>query len=351
MAIKQNMKNPFSAVTGYVPDSFDPRDVWVDEVLAGDETQIPPKYLIEGLRYECQYSLPFCVSFATTTMIEYHYAKRGTSIALSQPHLFFHSGGGPNGSSFRPNLNTAKSPGCIKYDKCPMPEATYGADSAWLELLKPQVLSIPFEDTVTITGYARVTPDTESLQRAIMQHGPILVGVAAGGDYYSGKGKRTKKTDNHAVLLVGWTPESWVIFDSLNWVRKSDGYGTLDRSYTFQSAYVVTELPGNWKEVRDTVRSEPYANALNHYGKRRDFEAEQQFAAKMLDEFKKFNNQSVLEAAGRWWSVMCNAGVYGDYSLSYRKYGVWQPGDLINFVYHWRRTGEYLFDLNEPRKK
>ena len=341
--------------TGFIQDSFDPNDVFLDEVLSGEPVPLPPSYVIEGLPYEPQGDYPFCVSFAVSTMLEWHYNRLLKSIpdkrSFSQPHLFIRSGGSRVGSTFRNNLNIAKDEGCIPYTSFPMPSLKYGSPDSWLEDMQRAVKAFVTKDVSKLAGYARVTSSPESLKAAVIQHGPILVGVAANREYSNGNAKRTKTEDNHAILLVGWTPTHWIIFDSLYWVRNTAGYGKLNIAYTFNSAYVVTELPEGWKEIRDEVRTEPFQNALNHYGLRRNFEEEQRTAVKLLDELKAFKNQSVLDAAGRFWSVLINAATYGGYSISYRKFGLWQPGDLINFLYQYRRTGEFIFDLDKPRAK
>jgi len=96
-------------------------------------------------------------------------------------------------------------------------------------------------------------------------------------------------------------------------------------------------------------RAEGFEHCLNHYGKPRDFALEQKVAAKLVKEFQKFKNQSVWEAAGKFWNVYTNAVAYGGYSISY---GItWMPGDVINDCYHWRRTGEHIFDFNKLRSE
>jgi len=333
---------------GLLSDSFDPRDIWLDEILAG-ETISPEKFIIEELPYERQFGFPFCVSFATTTLIEYHYKKQGDVRAFSQPHLFFSAGGTTAGSTFRGNLYTAKERGVIPYTEMPMPKPDFIFLEDWFGNLKDQVARIGFKDSATITGFAHVQPNPEVLKAALLTSGPILVGVSTKGDYYKGNAKRASSIDNHAVLLVGWNEKSWIIFDSLGWAERTKGYVTLDLAYTFNTGYVVTELPKKWQKEVEAVRSEPFAHALNHYGKPRDYGAEVKFAGEMLTAFEKFNNKSVLDAAGRFWAVLINAGVYGGYNLSYYKWGMWQPGDIINDVYNWRRTGEHIFDFNKPR--
>lgn len=341
----EDLKNP-----GLLPDNFDPRDAWLDEVLGGDEEiVIPKRFRVEGLKYEPQGAYPFCASFATTTLLEYKYSKENEVKTLSQPHLFFHAGGTATGSTFRGNLDVLCKKGGVAYDQMPMRNPKFGREPNWLEEMRAEALSKPFVDPTLLGNYARVQPDAEKLKLAMLKHGPLLIGVYAGGDYYRGGFKRASNVDNHAVLLAGWDENNWIIFDSLWWVEKMGGYGTISLEYPIFSAYAATELPKNWKKQVEKVRSKPFQNALDHYGKQRNVEAEVRFAAQLLDEFKKFGNQSVLDAAGRFWTILINAGVYGGYSLTYYKWGRWYPGDLINFVYHWRRTGEYIFDLNKTK--
>lgn len=333
-------------VPGLIADTFDNRDIWADEILAG-ETTIPKRFRVEELPYDRQFSYPFCVAMAVTTLAEYRYKRAGLSIEFSEPHLFYNSDGTKTGSGFRANLETARVNGLIEKSKMPI---NVNRPKNWYEEQQAEAKRIPFTNAKKIEGYVRVQPDAEKMKSVMIEKGPLLIGVKADNNYYSGRGTRTGGVDNHAILLTGWDENSWHIFDSLSWVSGGKGYGTLSFNYALNTSYAITELPSDWKEVVAEVRNEPFANALNHYGKRRDLEAEQLFAALMLQEFKKFNNQSVLDAAGRFWTVLISAGVYGGYNLSYTKWGRWMAGDLINFVYHWRRTGQYIFDLNEVRK-
>lgn len=345
------MRYPLPKNSGYIQDSIDPRDVYLDEIVGGEEKPIPKSYRTEGLVFEPQGAYPFCASMATTKMVEYAVAKQ-TSIHhdLSQPHLFFNCGGSTVGSTFRGNLNLALTSGCIHAAKCPMPKDIWDTDNFQEERRK--AIATPFIEPQKILGYARVNPKVLELQRAIVDYGLVLVGVAASGGYWRDEAKRPAgKPDNHACLLCGWDEDgSWWVFDSLQPFKGFTGYHRLHRDYEFQSAYVVTELPADWKEKRDEARTEPFAHCLNHYGKPRNFEREQEVAAEMLREFKRFNNQSVLEAAGRFWTVVCNMVVYGGYNISYAKWGMWHPGDVINFIYAWRRTGKFIFDPNKERK-
>ncbi len=337
--------------SGFIQDTLDIRDVWDDE-LAGTPIPValPPAYKTEGLLFEAQGSWPFCASFAVTKMVEHAIFKlRGDEYELSQPHLFFHSGGGPTGSSFRANLDTAKNLGALPFGSFPMPKDIW--DTSTFELYRRAALEIPTDPTIRILGYVRVNPDRQAIKEAIFKYGMCMVGVAASGGYWAEKAKRpANKQDDHATLLVGWEADgAWVAFDSLQPSRGFTGYHTFDKDYTFNSVYAVTELPADWKAQRDAARTPPPDNA-NRYGKPRDFGAEVKNANEMLDAFKKFNNRSVLEAAGRFWSIYTNSITYGGFSLSYYRFGVvWTAGDIINDCYAWRRTGKHLFNFDKPR--
>lgn len=341
--------------SGLLPNPFDPRDVWVDEILAGNQKPIPDEYCLEGLVFEPQGAHPYCVSFAVTKMLEFHYKKQNHPYEASQPHLFYRSGGTYNGSYFRSNLQTAKEFGAIPFERMPMPHDVWDFDQNVYRNYKIVSENISFDEALKIGGYARVQTNREQLQRAVMSHGPIMVGVDASNErnnsYWDSDHKRIHTKDNHAVLLVGWTKDHWILFDSLQPHQIFDGYHFVDRSYPFYSAYAVVELPSDWKEKRDRARAENFDHCLNHYGQPRNYEREVKVAAEMLAEFKKFNNQSVMEAAGRFWTVLINMCTYGGYNISYHKWGKWMPGDVINMVYAWRRTGQLIFDPNKLRSE
>ena len=326
---------------GFKPDSFDPRDVWRDEVYAGEKPALPKSFRVENISYKNQYQNPFCGAMAVTSLSQQKYKELdGQEHEFSQPHLFYNAGGSIWGSSVRPLLEVATNSGLIPYNVLPISNDTMVFFKDRYDVEKKAALNIPFKDAKKINGYAKVICTEEKLKEAIMQDNGVVVPVAAYGAYFApGANKRVVGEDNHLVYLKGWDEGKWLIHDSLAWQTQGDRW--LDGSYQFASAYSILDLPENWKELRDIARANIAPSALEHYGQPRSLEREISVANELLVQLKAFNNQSVLEAAGRFWGLYTNAICYGGYS--YR--------DCINSCYNWRRTGEQLFDFNHETRQ
>ncbi len=331
----------FNHRSGYIADSFDPRDVWEDELFAG-EVEIPDEYKVEGLTYQRQGAYPYCVSFATSTLAEWKYKQlHGHEFSFSQPHLFYTAGGNEQGSSARQNLNVMRDIGGINYELFPMPENLVKKPSDWLEQGRKKAKGIATGGAKKIPGFMRVIASERLLKKAILQHGPLIVGVwvSKSDGYYTGDGKRHKDDDNHVILLAGWTKTHWVIFDSLSWVESNKGYGTLSNEYTFRFAYAMEALPENWKQLRDEARKAPQG-ALEHYGQQRVWQNEKDAERAILEAFQTLANKEVFDAASRFWTIYINAVAYGGYTTT----------DVVNDCYKWRRTGLHEFDFNEETR-
>lgn len=328
---------------GFVQDDIDPRDVYTHELMSGDEEiEIPKSFSIRDLGYRYQGKYPFCVAMATEKIARYVFQ----SDEMSQQHLFFLGGGGASGSSFKRIFDTALNIGLVPYEEMPMPANVTKLADNWVSKGNFKAAGVPTEDAKKIPGYARVLGSREQLKHDLVKYGPLLIGVYAGGTYYNDLPSRYKNTNNHAVVLTGWDEnDNWEINDSLGYVMSSDGYRFLGKDYDIVGAMAVTYLPDDWRQQRDEARKEqhaPFEHCLNHYGKPRrlfGLTGEQGVAEEMQKEFKKFNNQSVMEAAGLFWTIYINAVTYGGYTYT----------DVINDCYQWRRTGEHIFDFNKTR--
>lgn len=323
-------------IYGFIPDTFDDRDLWRDEIYAGNTVTFAKAYRTEGVSFKEQFQNPICGAMAIVTAAQQKYKElNGKEYEFSQPHLFYNAGGTPQGSSIRPLLNVATKQGLIPYKDFPIKNDTTTFFKDRYEIERRTALNMPFRDAKKINGYAKVICNEAHLKEAIIADGGVAVPVAAYGAYFSDTAsKRVSGNDNHLVYLKGWDEGKWLIHDSLAW--KTNGDRWLDGSYQFASAYSVLDLPADWREVRDAVRAELAPNALNHYGQNRSLEREIAVANELLQQLKAFKNQSVLEAAGRWWLILVSSICYGGYS--YR--------DCINSLYAYRRTGQHIFDFD-----
>jgi len=341
--------------TGFIEDVWDPRDIWVDELVKGTDEALPEEFLTDDLKFEPQGAYPFCGSFATITAIEHAIKKEtGKEVNYSQPHLFFNCGGTKEGSSARGNLSRSKNFGLLDLEELPMPFIK-DTTSEWEEL-KRKAFTKPGTDK--ILGYVRVGTNKDQLKRAIRDYGVVITGAYAGSswgnNYWSKNHKRVKSYDTHLIDLVGWDEDgTWDIFDSLQPSGNFNGYHRFHNSYTFNFGYVITAISKDTIDSVNNGRKDPYQTCLDHYGKQRDLAAEIAFANKMYKTFEKYTDKRDLDAAGPWWSILINMGVYAGYNLEYYKWGRWHSGDLINFVVQWRRSGftQTIFNPNLLRSE
>lgn len=337
---------------GYIQDEVDYRDIWADEILAGDNA-LPIEHLPKKLSFENQGKWPLCVSMAVTKLWEMFLVKKlGIHKELSQMDLFFNSGGTEQGSGFRNNLWRAKNFGCHSYVRFPLLKDLDTTFPKMFFELKGLASILPLERENKILGFVRVKNDKESIKQTTLSSGGVLVGVYANGGYFSDKAKRRSKKDNHGTVCDGWDKNgNWRIADSLpnKSVKTWDGYHFLDKDYVFNSVYAITELPENYKEFIEIKRQE-FENCLNRYGKQMNYMAEVQAENDLHQAFKKNNNPALYAFAMRDRQQLINARAYGGYNFQYTKWGIWHAGDLINYEYA-KMTGCNLpFNLDEIKK-
>lgn len=341
------------ASSGFIQNPFDPRDVYEDEVLSGEVARLPLKFKTEGLAFEAQGSWPFCVSFCVTKMMEEALKRKSGGVvwSLSQPQLFFHSGGSRTGSFFRANLETARTSGSVTYATLPMPLDIW--DDSGFDQFRNVALDIPSDADKKITGYVRVNADRDSIKKAIMNYGMVMVGAVASGGYWKDRAVRPAgRDDDHATLLVGWdVDDAWFAFDSLQPNRDFNGYHTFHKDYEFRSVYAVTEIPSDWREMRDAARTPPPGNA-QRYGKPRNFQLEADNGYRILNALKHFLPGRMVDRAGRYWSTLINGATYGDYTIQvphklipFRAV----PGDIVRDVETEFLTGKHLFNFDLMR--
>lgn len=348
------LKTQLRGGTGLIND-IDPNVPWADELglLGGVELpkefmveglEFPQEFKLEGMEYEYQGKTMTCVANGITTLAEqYLRLKTGVVQKFSQVHLFFNSGGSKHGSNISRNLETARLQGLISYSKLPLPANPQKITEDWFKTTQYEAINIPFEDVYKIPGYCKVRGNWNDMKAAMyLYKRPLLVAVRIGGDYYTNQDwLGTSGKTNHVLVVAGWDKLNRpVMFDTLAYVKGTSGYRTFGAGYEFPMGYIIKTLDEDWKEKRDNARKE-FQYCLDHYGKPNRHDDEVKTAEEMQKKFKSFNNQSVYEAAGRFWLTYVNAVTYGGYSYT----------DVINDCYNWRRTGSHIFNFNQERSE
>jgi len=341
---------------GLTQDKLDPRDIWLDELLAGQEEDIVPltdKFRTEDIPFENQGSTVFCCAFAAAKLVQiFVYLNTGARIVLSKMDLFFNGGGTKKGAGFKQMLEQLRTVGCHSNGKMPMPEDPYSINlSKDFEKLKKEAAMLPTERPYKIDGYARIVPTEDELEKARKKYGAVLVGVYAKGGWFSDLTKRKGTPDNHAVIYVGKEKGicRW-IHDSITNLKIFDGYHRLSPDYNFLSAFVITGVTDQARQEIYAKRLEEYPVCVSRYGKPQNYLAEVQAENEMLDTFKKNNNPSLMVYAMRHKKQLINARAYGDYNFQYTKWGIWHAGDLINFEYAKMKGLKLPFNLDEVKK-
>lgn len=332
--------------------SLDPRDAWKDLIVTGtDRIEIPNIDWSDKLRIEFQGYKPFCTAYSTTKVLDFLINSDS-----SQDALALMTNTQPWGNYTNTVFGFVKNNGVVK-------QSEYGDISLeYWNLIKNYGNKIKYAVSNTIYnklkkpekfGWMRINTNSNVLA-AELQNGPLIIIFGIGETFNTKKDvvEPYKKVNFwHQSVLAGYDKyKGFLVNDSLRGPRGNGKY-YLSRDYPIVSAYQLTaNMPENWKEKQKQAQNEEFGFCLQHYGYPRDLTKEQIVAAQMVKAFRKFNNESVWQAAGRFWTVYINAIVYGGYSLEYRNmFGKWMPGDVINDCYHWRRTGRHIFNFNNLR--
>ena len=105
-----------------------------------------------------------------------------------------------------------------------------------------------FQPAVRVTGYEVVTPnDADALATAVATIGPMAISVAAsqwssyGGGVFTGCTGTTGAVVNHAVQLVGYSADYWLIRNS--WGSSWGDFGFMKVSRSKDSTFATDTSP------------------------------------------------------------------------------------------------------------
>jgi len=334
----------FRKMTSGVLYELDPRLAQIDLIGGPLYRSTPETHQLKLPTAEYQSWTPFCVSYASETMIQYEWSKKGVTQDFSERWLASRSETSKRGAFVKNVLDVARKEGVILSKDCPMLNLDAYRWESWDTIMDVSFLDEQAKERgrkYSIKGYAQLPAHDRALLKSQLLDHPIGITIGLGRTFNERyRNNFLEPTDKysvyHMMILRGWDKnDDWLVQDSLGLSQY-----TMSKDYEIGSAWIITDLPNNWKELQEIKKKMEFEIALAHYGQKRRFNDEVNGGAKLLKAFKRFKNQSVLEAAGRFWTVYINALVYGGYSTT----------DLVNDCYHWRRTGQHAFNLNNLRK-
>lgn len=279
-----------------------------------------------------------CTAYAGTDVASaFERAETGKTLMFSPLELFFRSYGLPMGNSL---LNTAKAMenALVKEADLPTPVMSSWNYTVLKGLSHATQMELDEGKAYAMKSHAFVTPDPDSIREALKKS-PIYAGIGVGSGYWNDPAPATWSFgDYHAVVITAMDNLGrYVIKDSLAPRAGFDGFHKLAADYPILSAMAFVDLPDDWQVRQEAAKKADYAFCLDHYGKRRDFTAEQK-AANILSLECKAHPEAAAEI-GRLFTAFINANVYGGYSVQ----------DLLNHVYSIRRGKGPIWDLNQMR--
>lgn len=328
---------------GYIPE-IAPLAARHDLIFGSDIPSLPRtiSWRTDMAPRKLQYASPFCVSYTSVHLREYELRKDNDWVSLDPDYTALASGTGRRGNSVQQVMDYGRLTGFLQTTDFDLPVGSVN----YSELpLAPPELTPDIKAKLGLIkwkSYSFLNPHSVDEIKAALVKGPI--GLTMGLEGVSFNQRKTGEvmpmpknpfTVYHAVACTGYDERGLEIFDSL----EPSGY-FVPWGYELTGAFVAEELPVDWREIQEKELTKEIPNNANRYGKVRNYEQEIKVASIMLDVFKKFNNKSVFEAAGRFWTMYIRAVCYGNYSFT----------DVVNNTYNWRRTGQHIFDFDKERR-
>ena len=333
---------------------IDPNGAWADLVAgASDQTNQPaPKgktsrFNTLPVRHQ-QGGKPFCEAYSTTHHRESAASLVGQYNALEPDFLAEASGTNRHGNTDAAVLTAAKNIGIALAG-----EFTHQPDN-WQMPPDDSPLALPaglpaitlaHAKSWAIGGFTYLNPRALTALMIALDNGPIVVSIGVEGATFGSRQEgvtmhqpKNPYQDFHKIMIADYDQagQFFTIRDSL----RVDGW-QIGFDYELLSAESISEtpLPANWRDLQAATQNALIPNNANYYGKQWNLQAEVVVAGTMAAAFHAFNNPAVLAAAGRFWQMYIRAIAYGGYSYT----------DVVNDCYHWRRTGQHIFDFNKCR--
>lgn len=311
--------------------------------MGGSEDGNSGSWLYYVPEFRSQGPTRYCTAFAGTAIASMFNLKEqpnAVRTVFSPAELFFRSGGSLQGNSLLNTMIAMRE--TVVFENDVPTEIPDGWGVAVYNKLKAKSIASEAKKEAgrpfAIRSVSNVTP-TDKWLKAALKTSPVMIAIPIGSGYSKKVAPNPLKvSDYHAVVLLAIEEDGTrIIFDSLTFTSGFNGIHRLAPDYDILYALSSIDLPNDWYAVQQEAKNKPFENALNHYGERRNYLAELEKANLLRVTLR--SHPTLLAGAGKLWTVLVNAIVYGSYSIQ----------DVLNYLTNIRRTGQPIFDLNAKR--
>jgi len=332
-------------------DRIDANLAQYDLIFGAGEAVVPKDWSGDMPAFRNQGAKPFCGGYSLSNA-KYALDHNQNGNKSYNPDWIFYAGGGIQQGSCMPDLmSIVRYQGMVLDEDKPVLNPAKFDYSQWdkqrADTLNVSVVAKERMKIAKIDSFSILYPQFFA---DALQHSPVILLVEFFQTYYEGlstnyvkaPAKGSKVLSRHFVTLEKFLDNGdFQVMDSITNKAGFDGHRIFNKDYPVVCGYSMRDLPLEWNDIMANQRRTEFWNCLAHYNLPRRFEDEVKVGYQMVVEFKKFKNDSVFNAASRFWTILINMVTYGGYSYT----------DCINFIYAWRRTGKYIFNVNNLRKK
>ena len=248
--------------TGLVGEKIDSRDAMATDFMGvGDE--IPEYFELPAPSPTHKQTHPSCVGEVESRVSEYANKKEGEDQKQSARYVYAHckaiDGFSGQGTFLNVAIGVAKNKGISK-------ESDYPWVADYSEYIKLPPASVDkLAEPYRIKGYVRFSNVTERnlIKRYILDY-KLPVRTGSSGTNATWNKTAVKNNNyiipeyinsswNHAIEIVGWNKNGWILENSWDDSWGQNGRATLPYDYKgiFYWAYASYDLPNYWKEINN----------------------------------------------------------------------------------------------------
>lgn len=243
----KEIEDKYLEESGYIPSPIDDRDYTLEDVMES-EVSLPEEYRTEGkVKIMNQFIYGSCVAHALSAAMQYGEHKAGFNITHDFSRGFIYANRKDtdyqgSGMVTREALKQLNHCGDCLYETFPWND-NYKNVKKLLEKNKEKYLkeALPY----VITNYFRCYTE-EEVKKALINQGSVIVCIniyPSFGGNAKVPAEDEKSKGGHAMCLVGWDKDGWIIANSWGKIWGNKGYCHLPYEYPIKEWWGITINP------------------------------------------------------------------------------------------------------------